>query len=285
MAPVTTVALLARKAGLAPELFSRYWRDVHGTLAARIPGFDSYVQYHLGAPWPLALPVAVADAARFDGFAEVGFRDDGDRAGLAGSEVAALIQADEQNVFRTTLLYNLAAGASRTLFERGATPQPPPASALLLLGRRPGTAHQALIDAIEQALLPALSAQPGVLRLRLHALASGDPSLWVTAGVDNRQTPDQAFDAILQVDGASVGGLAEAVQAGGAAAPASLYRVLGRLQGYPVAARYAMVQAGRPTHLGLRGWDVLQTITAAGARNQLGEAVTRCLYGIDAADA
>ena len=44
-----------------------------------------------------------------------------------------------------------------------------------------------------------------------------------------------------------------------------------------------MVRDKLPTQLGLRGLDALQTIVAAGADNQLQEAILRCLYGTDAA--
>lgn len=47
MGKLTTIALLERKQGISRDLFSRYWRDVHGVMAARIPGFDSYVQHHV----------------------------------------------------------------------------------------------------------------------------------------------------------------------------------------------------------------------------------------------
>jgi hypothetical protein len=47
MVGVTTIALLERKPSLSRPLFTRYWRDVHGVMAARIPGFESYTQYHV----------------------------------------------------------------------------------------------------------------------------------------------------------------------------------------------------------------------------------------------
>jgi len=49
MRPSTPVrmGLLTRRAGLAPEAFRRHWRDVHGPLAARLPGLERYLQNHL----------------------------------------------------------------------------------------------------------------------------------------------------------------------------------------------------------------------------------------------
>lgn len=96
---VTTLALLIRKTGISTALFSRYWRDVHGVLAARIPGFESYIQYHLDAPLDDLLPEEVNRAskvratARFDGLAEVTFKNADKRLGLATSDVTAMIRS------------------------------------------------------------------------------------------------------------------------------------------------------------------------------------------------
>lgn len=47
---VRTVAILGRREGLSFEEFSRYWREVHAPLAARLPGVVRYVQRHVQAP-------------------------------------------------------------------------------------------------------------------------------------------------------------------------------------------------------------------------------------------
>lgn len=44
-------------------------------------------------------------------------------------------------------------------------------------------------------------------------------------------------------------------------------------------ATYVMVEAGRPTQLGLRGLDALKTIDEASAVNQLDDAVAAAIYG------
>jgi uncharacterized protein (TIGR02118 family) len=43
---VKAISLIRRKSGLSREDFHRYWWDVHGTIAARIPGLRRYVQCH-----------------------------------------------------------------------------------------------------------------------------------------------------------------------------------------------------------------------------------------------
>lgn len=107
MGGVSTVALIERRPDISRSLFTRYWRDVHGVMAARIPGFDCYTQHHVTPLDPGAEP--------FEGIAIVTYRSEEDRAGLIHSEVTQHIHRDEQNVFRRALLYNLDSGASRTI--------------------------------------------------------------------------------------------------------------------------------------------------------------------------
>ena len=49
------VGLLRRKPSVTLDQLDRYWRDVHGAIAARIPMWQGF-QYHLGEPaedlWP-----------------------------------------------------------------------------------------------------------------------------------------------------------------------------------------------------------------------------------------
>jgi uncharacterized protein (TIGR02118 family) len=66
---VKAVFTLARRPGLTLPEFSQHWRDVHGPLAAELPGLRRYVQNH-----------AIAEAYSFrdmthDGFAEMWFDD------------------------------------------------------------------------------------------------------------------------------------------------------------------------------------------------------------------
>lgn len=281
MTPVTTVALIARRPELSRELFSRYWRDVHGMLATRFSGFLSYAQYHLGDPLDgLYLPEIecnVPNASQFDGLAEVCFADEPDRNGLLHSDVAAMIHEDEQNAFRATLLYNLGAGASRTLLDRlGAGPGDADTAVLLLAGRN-GTSA-ASIDTIANRLSAALARHPGILRIRWHALASGNPRDWDTPNVDHGGGTAISYDAIVQVAACSQAALIAALTLA-CARDASGLSALGTLHIYPVTARYVMVENSRPTLLGLRGMDVQQTIDAVGARNQCEPVLLQRLYG------
>lgn len=54
-----------RKPGMSREEFSRYWREVHGPIGARIPGLLRLVQCHR---------YGEGDSADFDGVAELTFQ-------------------------------------------------------------------------------------------------------------------------------------------------------------------------------------------------------------------
>jgi hypothetical protein len=154
MVGVTTVALIERRPDISRSLFGRYWRDVHGVMAARIPGFDSYTQYHVSP---------IGDAAPFEGIAIVTFASEDDRGGLATSEVTRHIHRDEQNVFRRALLYNLDAEAS-----------------VLLIGEQ-ATGEQLLFVLTERAATDALIADlraSAPAYLAVHDLRSSDPAAW-----------------------------------------------------------------------------------------------------------
>ncbi len=94
---VKAIYLIRRKPGMSPADFHRYWREVHGAIAARIPGMRRYVQCH-----------AFHDAADYDGAAEAWFDDmDAVRAAVASAEYAAA-RADEARFIdldRTTLIF------------------------------------------------------------------------------------------------------------------------------------------------------------------------------------
>lgn len=283
MTPVTTLALLSKKDALPARLFFRYWRDVHGVLAARIPGFQTYTQFHLGAVVRnLALPTHVSRswpvAARFHGLAEVGFANTAAREGLANSKVAALIQADERYLFKTSLLYNLEPGASRSYAQAEAGAEN--AGFVMLLGLRAGHNPKALINTIEQWLIPALRAAPAIGALHVHVLGSGDPSQWRTPGVDNEAGAATTFEAVLRIEGVDSQLTLDSIKNACAAGSHQDFMAVGKLHLYRVDARHVMVENARPTHLGLRGLDALQTIILAGADQQLQSAVVRTLYGV-----
>lgn len=248
MVSLRTIALIERKPDISRDLFTRYWRDVHGVMAARIPGFARYTQHHV-------TPVGQRITGRnFEGVAIVAFASEADRAGLGNSAVTRHIHRDEQNVFRRALLYNLADGGhvadaadvSRDGAERGFILVPEGSSV---------NAAQVLLAAVGARFVDA------------YDLRSGDPAGWNDTDVDDggkgvRFTSllhfatgsDESFDRLdADIDPAC-----------------GLYRVDDS---------FVMVEGGYPTALGLRGADALRTIMEAGAANQLEAAVVADIYG------
>lgn len=296
MKSVSTIALLTKKGDISSDLFGAYWRDVHGILAARIPGFNAYIQYHLGPALQktLALPKGVSTTisknARFHGIAEVTFDSEEDRNGLGSSEAAAHIQGDEQYVFKTSLLYNLKAGSSKSYVSK--VSDHPDAqfsikengTVFLLVARRKGITPADLQERLESTLIKELSKEVRVLELKMHSLASGDPSLWNTPGVENDQNSTNSIDAVIQLTVEGHDRVLEILNKILLRIPGDLYKALRSVHAYKVRGRYQMVKGGRPTHLGLRGLDVMRTIDAAGAANQRSEPVVQTIYGITPAN-
>jgi len=62
------VILVSRRAGMDQATFSRYWREVHAPIAARMPGIRRYVQNHV-------VPDPAAEDSVCDGLVELWFDD------------------------------------------------------------------------------------------------------------------------------------------------------------------------------------------------------------------
>ena len=80
---VKAMFILHKRADMDWNEFRRYWKDVHGPIAAKIPGLRKYVQDH-------AQPEATPGNRPCDGIAELWFdTPQAMQAGLASPEGAA----------------------------------------------------------------------------------------------------------------------------------------------------------------------------------------------------
>ncbi|QQP88615.1 EthD family reductase [Skermanella sp. TT6] len=80
----TLALLLYRKPGTTTEQYQNYWHDVHGPIAAKIPGLRGYVQKHVQPDAEGNVPV--------DGIAELTFDSaDAQQAGFASPEGKAAL--------------------------------------------------------------------------------------------------------------------------------------------------------------------------------------------------
>jgi hypothetical protein len=104
---------------LPQDLFAGYWRDVLGTLLARLPGVGYYAQHHFSPDrsanlWPLPDGIRRMDV-NLDGAVEIGFADtDGQNRYVKASPV---LFGDEFHLFEHTVAYSLPRG-SCTLVDR-----------------------------------------------------------------------------------------------------------------------------------------------------------------------
>jgi uncharacterized protein (TIGR02118 family) len=71
---ICRMGLLTRRPDLTPEAFRRHWRDVHGPLAARMPGLRRYEQNHVVDSSQLAIDHARGDWD-LDGISQLWFDD------------------------------------------------------------------------------------------------------------------------------------------------------------------------------------------------------------------
>ncbi|WP_439485915.1 EthD domain-containing protein [Blastomonas fulva] len=241
MVSITTVALIERRVDVSRELFSRYWRDVHGVMAARIPGFADYTQHHV---------TPLSDAAPpFEGIAIVTFGSEDDRLGLATSEITRHIHRDEQNVFRRAMLYNLDADALKA---GGEGDRMSPHTGFVVLSEYDDA------DAVHKVIE---ATEP--LFCDVYELQSGDPAGW-----NNTDASGEVWIAVMHAGWTTA-----------CAAKAGLEQLSPALARYRVDAAYKMVERGFPTPVGLRGLDAVRTIYEANADNQLSGEVVRAIYG------
>lgn len=294
-APLMTAGLLVGRRDLSPEMFTRYWRDVHGPLAARIHGFHQYWQHHLGAPqrafWAIpGIDEVVSDTYRIDGFAETTFRDAADRDRLRRDPAAQALWHDEQNVFAATYLCPSATGDSRTLLDRfhnGAPQGKRSAPTYVVLLRRAETASQeTLASYLRDRFAPALARSPDVAKTRLHLLQSFDASAWDTPGVSHDLPAAAQHHAILELAFRDAAAHQRLLASSGLQAIlAELPGIVTRMHTYPVTEVYTLVYEDRPTLVGLKGLPSMEAIVACGARNQVSPEVLKLLHGPETRDA
>jgi uncharacterized protein (TIGR02118 family) len=93
---VKNVEFVTRRPGMAIDAFQRYWREVHGPLAARIPVVRRYVQSHTRRA-----AYASGRAPVYDGVALTWFDDTEAMRASARSPEYARVRADEPNFITT----------------------------------------------------------------------------------------------------------------------------------------------------------------------------------------
>jgi hypothetical protein len=269
--PYAVTALGWWRTDLPKPANDAYWRDIHGTLAARIPGIGQYRQLHLGTPQGGPLFLADLDdslpAEPVDGIAQLLFATASNLRTFASHPfVTEYVFHDERNLVRRNATLPSAPGAARTLVDStdDATPQGVPAQPTyaVMLQQRDDVDRDAFHQRAGE-IAQRWSDSPGVSRLRWTPMEPYDEAGWQSPGVRHDWPDAEQYQAWVELVVADDDALA----------------ALPPLDPDVVREKYTIVHGGRPTDVGLRGWPAVQTITRSGATNQLQPDLLRALYG------
>lgn len=265
-------ASVRRRDGLPQALFAHYWRDVHATLCARLPGLNFYVQQHFDRDhhanfWPLADGMQRI-AVPLDGSAELGFANLEDQAIFA--EAGKILYADEANFIGESVAYNLPNG-SLTLVDRDDDPArngPDPFHRVhVYMSRRPGQDTTTWLAETSAAL----AGHDAVVKWKLHLPDAYDnarpappaPNVSHFVGTDRLDlaVAEVAFASPLAAQSLFASPLFKEVQAEQA-------HYINAIGVYLVTGVYTLVRDGQPTLAGLRGSRAAELVTHLGAKNQ-----------------
>jgi uncharacterized protein (TIGR02118 family) len=93
---IVRMGLLTRKPSVTTEQFHRHWREVHGPLAAKLPGLRRYHQNYIIGSLQLDPDGGQGDW-RLDGISELWFDDPAAMRAAIGSDAYRAVAADEPN--------------------------------------------------------------------------------------------------------------------------------------------------------------------------------------------
>jgi hypothetical protein len=283
---VAFYVLLWKRRGISLELFSHYWRNVHGPVCARLPGQHQYWQFHLahneGGTWPTieGVDTSTPDEDQFDGIAELTFRSEEDRR--TWFQAAAILMDDEHNLFRKAIGYNSSPGNSRTYVDRLDDGSPNGAVGVqkfhVLLRKADGIPVEDFRQHLTERLSPALAESERVLKLRLHLFDEVDNSRPDAAGVSHSEAPEKQYQAALEIAFQSRLEM-EAFFASSAftGAVTDLGKYVKQLSPFPERKAHTFVYGDRMTLAGQRSSMVAELITNIGATNQLREDVSHLM--------
>jgi uncharacterized protein (TIGR02118 family) len=91
---IVRMGLLTRRPDITTERFRRHWRDVHGPVAARLPGLCHYHQNHVVDREQRGIDYA-RGAHDYDGFSELWFDDVPAMSAAFASEQVQRLGEDE----------------------------------------------------------------------------------------------------------------------------------------------------------------------------------------------
>lgn len=285
-APITSTVFGRWRKDLPLEVSYRYWRDVHSVTVARAPGLYQYRLLHL-APnrsdlWSTleGIDRTLPDEEQPHGIAQILFLSKDDLLTFSSSElVTKYIHKDEQNLCDLNVTMSSSQGNSQTYSDRTKEAIPNgeiayPSFVLCIKQADSINIEQFRQYLVERIACPG-SEQNEVMRLRLHLLEPYNES--ENSPCVSHDWPQakhyQAWIELMLRDEASV------EQLFGNSKTREYARYIKTIHTFPIVARYTLVDEGKPTIAGLRGFPALQAIGQAGAENQKAPDLLETLYG------
>lgn len=282
---INSYTTVLRRERVPHDLFSTYWRDVHGPLCSRIPGLGFYVQHHFNREqdahlWPEIEGITPFDDYVLDGGVEIGFESGGEQARF--NEACPILFADEQNMFAATIAYALPQG-SRTIVDRIPDPAPNGDDGLDKIHIHFGTKGDdaAAFGDFMQTFATALASDPAVLKLRLHLPSrydNGKPAP-PAPNVSHTVTVERELISVIEI-------AFETPMARRAFYRSETFRQtqdgqtsqIAYASAFAVSGVYTYVRDAELTVAGLRGSRPAQLIERLGAANQVDDETRKLLF-------
>lgn len=254
----------------------QYWRDIHGVLAARIPGLYQYRQLHLS---PVkgdifkSIPGINFNLPKEDqpnGIAQLLFlsKEDVQTFGSHPFVTKHIFEDEQYLVERNATQWSsgkMTATSKDVMNEE--QPQGPVkhSNFVMALRKRKDISTASFQQYIMNVLVPSWSEKDNVLRLRYHLLESYDDKAWQSPNVKHDWDIEKQYQGWIELvikEESQADVLLTALEKD------ELKKHIDVIHAYPVFEKYTLVYKGQPTDVGYRGYPATQIIKKASAVNQ-----------------
>ncbi|BAZ48589.1 ethyl tert-butyl ether degradation EthD [Nostoc sp. NIES-4103] len=280
--------LLWKKKGIKLELFSNYWKNVHGPVCARLPGQHQYWQFHLshnqGALWPVidGIDYNSQPEDQFDGIAELTFETESDRQ--TWFQAATVLMDDEHNLFRKAIGYNTSFGNSKTYIDAISTGDPNGELSILkfhvMVKKSDDVSVEEFRKYMTDSFASAIVKNDLVLKFRLHLFEEVDNSRPDAAGVVHYEPQQQQYQAAFEIAFSNPLEMETFFASKEyAAAIKEQAKYVKQINSFAERNVYTFVYNGQMTLAGQRSSRVAELIAKVGATNQLQENIVSLMNG------
>ncbi len=280
--------LLKKRSGISRQLFSDYWKNVHGPVCARLPGQYQYWQFHLEHSqndlWAIheGIEYNLSPEDQFDGIAELTFTSEQERQNWF--QAAAILMNDERNLFNKAIGYNTSPNNSKTYLDRLTTGDPNGKIDCLkmhvMLKKNQRVSLRDFRTYLSEYFAPAIILNNSVLKFRLHLFEEVDNSRPEAGIVAHSEPLEKQYQAAWEI--AFSNSLAKEkffASADYLAAAENISQYIEQINPFPERTAHTFVYSGKMTLAGQRSSTVAELITEVGAINQLQEDIVALVSG------